>query len=147
MREWLRKILNLLFADKASTMNNLRWQVIISLIATIPVILFSERIQYAFHFEIDLPWSGLLYLIGVGVVYWYGAWPFYIECIREIRYMHIGMMTLIIAIIMGGYFYSLLVLFNFLSGVMVYEEIILFVDFVLIIYYINSFFVTYKSCQ
>ncbi len=91
-------------------MYGLKKRFIISVIVTIPILLFSHMIQMWFGFTIDFPYMNLLVFALSTLIYFYGGWPFLTMMIEEIKSKEPGMMTLISMAISVAYFYSTIAL-------------------------------------
>ncbi len=89
---------------------DLKHRFIISVIVTIPILLFSPMIQMWFGFIIDFPYMDLLTFALSTLIYFYGGWPFLTMMIEEIKSKEPGMMTLISTAISVAYFYSAIAL-------------------------------------
>lgn len=84
----------------------------VSLIITIPVLIFSPMIQGFFGYEFLLPGNKYVLLLLSSVIYFWGGWPFLKGCIEELRKASPGMMTLIAMAISVAYFYSVAIVFG-----------------------------------
>lgn len=79
----------------------------ISLILTIPVILYSELPEKVLGFQApDFPGSKYLSIVFGSIVFFYGGWVFLFGAFRELRAKLPGMMTLIAIAISAAYTYS-----------------------------------------
>lgn len=67
----------------------------ISLLISVPIVMFSEMIQHWFGFTIDFPGRKYVLAILSSFVFFYGGWPFLKGLWEEVRTSSIGMMTLI----------------------------------------------------
>ncbi len=84
----------------------------VSLIVTLPILLFSPMIQTFFNFEIRF--SGINYVLFIlsTFIFFYGGWPFLSGLVDELKDKTPGMMTLIALAISVAYFYSSAVVFG-----------------------------------
>lgn len=84
----------------------------VSLVLSIPVLLYSEMLQSWLGFTVPTfpgsQWIGPLFAI---VIFFYGGWPFIDMAIPELRNRQPGMMTLISLAITVAFVYSLAALF------------------------------------
>jgi len=78
----------------------------VSLILTIPILLFSEMIQTWFGFKLEIPFQNYILLLLSLIVYLYGGQPFLKGLVDEIKAQQPGMMTLIGTAISVAFFYS-----------------------------------------
>ncbi len=84
----------------------------ISLILTIPVVLYADAIEKIFKWSPpDFPGSNYLSLVFGSIVFFYGGWIFLIGAWREIQARLPGMMTLIGVAISAAYFWSIYAVF------------------------------------
>lgn len=84
----------------------------ISLIITIPVVIFSPMIQGFFSYELLLPGNKYVLLLLSSFIYFWGGWPFLKGCVGELKKASPGMMTLIAMAISVAYFYSMATVFG-----------------------------------
>ncbi len=84
----------------------------ISLILTIPILVFSPMIQGFFGYEWLLPGNAYILFALSTVVYFYGGWPFLKGLKDELAEGAPGMMTLISMAISVAYFYSAATVFG-----------------------------------
>src|SRR6056297_3434022 len=84
----------------------------VSLIVTLPILLFSPMIQTFFNFEIRF--TGINYVLYIlsTFIFFYGGWPFLSGLVDELKDKTPGMMTLIALAISVAYFYSSAVVFG-----------------------------------
>ncbi len=95
----------------------------ISLVLTIPIVIYAEMIQAIFHYQAPaFPGSYWLAPILASVIYWYGSWVFLKGAFDELRVLRPGMMTLVTLAISTAYFYSLAISFGLLNGMPFYWE-------------------------
>jgi Cu2+-exporting ATPase len=79
----------------------------LSLILTIPIILYSDVFQKFFKLKLPTPpYLDYLILIFGSIVFFYGGFVFLIGALREIKSKNPGMMTLIALAITSAYLYS-----------------------------------------
>ena len=109
----------------------------ISLIATVPILLFSHMIQIFFGLE-GLQFSGDSYFIFVlsSFVYLYGGFPFLKGLFDELRARQPGMMTLIGLAVTVAYAYSSVVVLG-LKGEVFFWELATLIDIMLLGHWIE----------
>jgi Cu2+-exporting ATPase len=109
----------------------------ISLIATIPILLFSHMIQMFFGLQ-SLQFSGDSYVVFVlsSFVFVYGGWPFLTGLVSELRAKQPGMMTLIALAVTVAYVYSSIVVFG-LKGEIFFWELATLIDIMLLGHWIE----------
>ncbi len=78
----------------------------ITLLLSIPILLFSPMIQKFLGYTFLLPGNKYVLFAMSSIVYFYGGWPFLTGIISELRQRSPGMMTLIAMAISVAYFYS-----------------------------------------
>ncbi|MHA2123420.1 MAG: HAD-IC family P-type ATPase, partial [Promethearchaeota archaeon] len=78
----------------------------VSLIVTIPILIFSPTIQGWFGFSINFLGLEYVLLSMASFIFFYGGWPFLKGSVNELRKKAPGMMTLIAVAISIAYFYS-----------------------------------------
>jgi Cu2+-exporting ATPase len=84
----------------------------VSLIITIPILIFSPMIQGFFGYTLLLPGNPYILLALSSFVYFWGGWPFLKGFAEEIKKGSPGMMTLIAMAISVAYFYSAATVFG-----------------------------------
>ncbi len=84
----------------------------ISLIITIPVLIFSPMIQQFFSYQLLLPGNKYILMALSSVIYFWGGWPFLKGFYGEMKKRAPGMMTLIAMAISVAYFYSVATVFG-----------------------------------
>jgi Cu2+-exporting ATPase len=94
----------------------------VSLIITIPILIFSPMIQDFFGYSLLLPGNQYILLALSSFVYFWGGWPFLKGFAEEIKERSPGMMTLIAMAISVAYFYSAATVFG-LPGVDFFWEL------------------------
>ncbi|GAA0893571.1 heavy metal translocating P-type ATPase [Fulvivirga kasyanovii] len=103
----------------------------ISLVLTIPILVFSPMIQGFFGYEWLLPGNAYI-LFGLStIVYFYGGWPFLKGLKDELKEGAPGMMTLITMAISVAYFYSSATVFG-LEGEDFFWELATLIDIMLL---------------
>lgn len=78
----------------------------ISMVITIPILIFSPMIQGFFGYEFLLPGNPYVLFALSSFIYFWGGWPFLKGFYKEIKAKGPGMMTLISMAISVAYFYS-----------------------------------------
>ncbi len=108
----------------------------VSIIFTIPVLIFSPFIQSLFGLNIQF--NGDIYLLFVfsTIIFLYGGWPFLKGLIEEIKNKLPGMMTLIALAITVAFVYSSLVIFG-LQGEIFFWELATLIDIMLLGHWIE----------
>ena len=94
----------------------------VSLIITIPILVFSPMIQSFLGYDYLLPGNEYILLALSSIVYFWGGWPFLKGFWDEIKAKGPGMMTLIAMAISVAYFYSAATVFG-LQGVDFFWEL------------------------
>ncbi|AEL28229.1 copper-translocating P-type ATPase [Cyclobacterium marinum] len=103
----------------------------ISLVLTVPILVFSPMIQGFFGYEWLLPGNAYI-LFGLStIVYFYGGWPFLKGLKDELKEGAPGMMTLISMAISVAYFYSSATVFG-LEGEDFFWELATLIDIMLL---------------
>jgi Cu2+-exporting ATPase len=118
-------------------MESMKRRFIVSMIVTVPVLLFSPMIQQWLGFSIDFPYRDLVTFLLATFIYFYGGWPFLTMMIGEIRSGKPGMMTLISMAISVAYFYSAMTLIM-PEGKAFFWELATLIDIMLIGHYIEA---------
>ena len=95
----------------------------VSLVVTIPILIFSPSIQEFIGLRRAISFPGDQYLLFVlaSFVYFYGGSPFLKGIVNELRARLPGMMTLIAVAITSAYLYSSAVVFGLRGGVLFWE--------------------------
>ncbi|WP_201715561.1 heavy metal translocating P-type ATPase [Rossellomorea arthrocnemi] len=108
----------------------------ISLIITIPILIFSPMIQE--FLGIDLRFTGDMYILfGLATfIFFYGGWPFLEGSWKELKRKEPGMMTLIALAITVAYAYSSLTVYG-LSGKNFFWELATLIDIMLLGHWIE----------
>jgi len=103
----------------------------ISLVLTVPILVFSPMIQGFFGYEWLLPGNAYI-LFGLStILYFYGGWPFLKGLKDELKEGAPGMMTLISMAISVAYFYSSATVFG-LEGEDFFWELATLIDIMLL---------------
>jgi len=103
----------------------------VSLILTIPILIFSPMIQMFFGYQWLLPGNAYILFILSTVVYFWGGLPFLKGFFSEVKSGNPGMMTLIALAISVAYFYSTATVFG-LQGVDFFWELATLIDIMLL---------------
>ena len=103
----------------------------ISLVLTIPILVFSPMIQHFFNYEWLLPGNAYILFGLSSIVYFYGGWPFLKGLKDELGQRAPGMMTLISMAISVAYFYSSATVFG-LQGEDFFWELATLIDIMLL---------------
>ncbi|HEX9017082.1 MAG TPA: heavy metal translocating P-type ATPase [Chloroflexota bacterium] len=96
----------------------------ITLILTIPVLVYSELLQTLLGYRAP-GFNGSEWLAPVlaTIIYWYGGWPFLVGATRELADRRPGMMTLVAMAITTAYLYSLAINSGLVQGMPFYWEL------------------------
>ncbi|SFH14550.1 copper-translocating P-type ATPase [Pontibacter chinhatensis] len=84
----------------------------VSLVLSVPVVIFSPMVQHILGFALDVPYSMYIAFILSSVIYFYGGWPFLTGLAEEVKKGAPGMMTLIGVAITVAYLYSTAIVFG-----------------------------------
>jgi Cu2+-exporting ATPase len=103
----------------------------VSLILTIPILIFSPMIQMFFGYQWLLPGNQYILFVLSSVVYFWGGIPFLKGFFSEVKSGNPGMMTLIALAISVAYFYSTATVFG-LQGVDFFWELATLIDIMLL---------------
>lgn len=105
----------------------------ISLILTIPVLIYAEHLQMLLGYTPPL-FPGAQYVGAIlgSIIYWYGGWVFLSGAVSELRQRRPGMMTLVSLAISTAYFYSLAITFRLVDGMDFYWELATLVTIMLL---------------
>jgi len=117
--------------------DELKKRFIISVILTVPILLFSHMIQEWFGFSLEFPYRDFLTFILSTFIYFYGGWPFLTMMMQEVKSKEPGMMTLISMAISVAYFYSSIALLIWPEKSFFWELATL-IDIMLIGHYIEA---------
>ncbi len=105
----------------------------ISLILTIPIILYAELFQQLLGYRAPaFPGSQYIGLVLGSVIYWYGGWVFLIGAVDELRRRMPGMMTLVALAISTAYFYSVAISVGLVHGMPFFWELATLVTIMLL---------------
>jgi len=103
----------------------------VSLILTIPILVFSPMLQGFLGYEWLLPGNAYILFALSTIVYFYGGWPFLKGLKDELKERAPGMMTLISMAISVAYFYSSATVFG-LAGEDFFWELATLIDIMLL---------------
>ncbi|MCB0638442.1 MAG: cadmium-translocating P-type ATPase [Lewinella sp.] len=103
----------------------------VSMVLTVPVLLFSPMIQDLLGLSWGFSGSHWLLFGLSSVIYFYGGWPFLKGLVEEMRENGPGMMTLIAVAISAAYLYSSAVVFG-LAGKTFFWELATLIDVMLL---------------
>ncbi|WP_272435930.1 heavy metal translocating P-type ATPase [Terrihalobacillus insolitus] len=108
----------------------------ISLLVTLPILIFSPMIQSFLNYELSFP--GVMYVLFVlaTFIFFYGGKPFLTGSVAELKQKNPGMMTLIALAIVVAYVYSSLTVFG-LSGNNFFWELATLIDIMLLGHWIE----------
>ncbi len=111
---------------------------IVSIMITIPVLLFSPLIQGFFKIEdiVSFPGDSYVLFILSSAIFFYGGWPFLKGLFSELKSKQPGMMTLIGLAISVAYVYSSAVVFG-LEGRFFFWELATLIDVMLLGHWIE----------
>jgi Cu2+-exporting ATPase len=105
----------------------------ISLLLTLPVLLYSPMLQHLLGFTAPVfPGSRLISPVLGSIIYWYGGWVFLTGAWSEIRAKAPGMMTLVAMAITTAYGYSLAITGGAVAGMDFYWELATLVTIMLL---------------
>jgi Cu2+-exporting ATPase len=110
----------------------------VSLIITLPILVFSPMLQRALGLRGAVHFTGDLHVLFAlsSVVFFYGGWPFIKGLFDELKSLKPGMMTLIAVAITTAYVYSGAVVFG-LAGKMFFWELATLIDIMLLGHWIE----------
>ena len=103
----------------------------VSLVLTVPILIFSPMIQGFLGYEWLLPGNAYILFALSTIVYFYGGWPFLKGLKDELKEGAPGMMTLISMAISVAYFYSSATVFG-LAGEDFFWELATLIDIMLV---------------
>ncbi|MEM2975779.1 MAG: copper-translocating P-type ATPase [Candidatus Bathyarchaeia archaeon] len=121
----------------AHHMHEFKRKLLVSLMLTIPILLFSEMIQMWFSFSLQFSFQKQVLFFLSLMVYAYGGSPFLKGLVQEIRNRQPGMMTLIGTAISVAFFYSAATVF-FISGKDFFWELATLIDVMLLGHWIEA---------
>lgn len=105
----------------------------VSLILTLPIVLYSETIQMLLGYTAPaFPGSAYVGLVLGSVIFWYGGWPFLSGAASEIRSRAPGMMTLVALAITTAYTYSVVITLGLVADMDFYWELATLVTIMLL---------------
>jgi P-type Cu2+ transporter len=109
----------------------------VSLILSVPVLVFSETVAGFFGFSVpDFPGVQWIPPVFSVVVFFYGGWPFLQMAVPELKNRKPGMMTLISLAIIVAFVYSLAAVF-FPIGMTFFWELVTLIDIMLLGHWIE----------
>jgi Cu2+-exporting ATPase len=108
----------------------------VTLILTVPILVFSPMIQDFFGYDFLLPGNQYILFALSTVVYFYGGWPFLKGFWSEVKKAAPGMITLISMAITVAYFYSSATVFG-LEGVDFFWELATLIAIMLVGHWIE----------
>ncbi|NBI28669.1 heavy metal translocating P-type ATPase [Chengkuizengella marina] len=108
----------------------------VSLVVTLPILVFSPMIQSFLGYEFSFPGIGYVLFILATFIFFYGGKPFLIGSFDELKQKNPGMMTLIALAITVAYIYSSLTVFG-LSGTNFFWELATLIDIMLLGHWIE----------
>lgn len=98
---------------KGHSTNIFRTKFWVSLVLSIPVVLYSDIIQELLNFTASIfPGSSYVPFVLTSIIFFYGGWLFIAAAIRELKAKLPGMMTLIALAISVAYVYSIYIVFS-----------------------------------
>lgn len=109
---------------------------IVSLILTVPILIFSPTIQSWIGYELKFIGYEYVLFVLASIVYFYGGMPFFKGMVDEFREKSPGMMTLITVAISVAYVYSSAVIFG-LEGRFFFWELVTLIDIMLLGHWIE----------
>jgi P-type Cu2+ transporter len=118
-------------------MEALRQRFIVSLIASVPILLFSPMLQTWFGFSIDFLNRNVVTFALATFVFLFGGKPFLSMSVDELKSRTPGMMTLIAMAISVAYFYSAATLF-FPGSKAFFWELATLIDIMLLGHYLEA---------
>lgn len=105
----------------------------ISLVLTIPVLIYSELFQELLGYTAPaFPGSQFLSPVLATIIYFYGGWVFLTGAVSELRQRSPGMMTLVALAISTAYFYSIAITLGVVEGMSFYWELATLVTIMLL---------------
>ncbi len=117
-------------------MSEFRKKFIVSVIATIPVLILSPTVQGLFGYAITFIGYRIALFLLSSFVFLYGGFPFLKGLFRELKNKNPGMMTLIGLAISVAYLYSTSVVFG-LQGKLFFWELVTLIDVMLLGHWIE----------
>src|SRR4051794_6495799 len=105
----------------------------VSLILTIPVLVYSELFQQLFGYTApQFPGATYLNLVLGSIIFWYCGWVFLTGAVAELRLRTPGMMTLVALAISAAYGYSVATTLGLVAGMPFYWELATLVTIMLL---------------
>jgi Cu2+-exporting ATPase len=102
--------------------NVFKTKFLVSLILSIPVVIYSDIIQEILHFTAPgFPGSAYVPFVLASIIFFYGGWVFIASSLRELKAKLPGMMTLVALAISVAYSYSVYVIFSGGTGTLFWE--------------------------
>lgn len=117
-------------------MHDFKIRFYISLILTIPILIFSPTIQSIFGVTFQFPGIRIISFIISSIIFFYGGFPFLKGLYQELKDKQPGMMTLIAVAISVAYGYSTLVVFG-IEGRIFFWELATLIDVMLLGHWIE----------
>lgn len=108
----------------------------ISLVLSVPVLIFSPFLQGLLDISITFPFQEWVIFAIATAIFFYGGWPFFKGLANELKQKHPGMMTLVAVAISVAYGYSAAVIFG-LPGKQLLWELVTLVDVMLLGHWIE----------
>jgi P-type Cu2+ transporter len=108
----------------------------VSVLLSIPVILFSPMVQDILGYSLNVPYQMIISFVLSTIIFFYGGWPFLTGLISEVRKGAPGMMTLIGIAISVAYIYSSAIVFG-LEGMDFFWELATLIDVMLLGHWIE----------
>jgi Cu2+-exporting ATPase len=125
-------------AHHAHHLEMFKKRLIVSLILTVPILLFSHSIQIWLNLTfLAIPYQNPILLILSTIVYIYGGTPFLQGMVQELRNKQPGMMTLIGTAISVAFFYSAATVFG-IGGMDFFWELATLIDIMLFGHWIEA---------
>ncbi len=113
-----------------------RKRFLISLFATLPVLLLSPLVQELIGLRISFLGDKYVLFFLSSIVFFYGGSPFFRGSVKEFKKSQPGMMTLVTVAISVAYFYSQAVVFG-LKGSLFFWELVTLIDIMLLGHWIE----------
>jgi P-type Cu2+ transporter len=120
----------------AMMIKDFRKRFLISLVATLPILILSPMIQGIVGYSIDFDYADYVLFALSAFVYFYGGWPFLTGLVDELKKKQPGMMTLIAVAITVAFGYSTATTFG-LEGKKFFWELATLIDVMLLGHWIE----------
>ncbi len=120
----------------AMMIKDFRKRFLISLVATLPILILSPMIQGIVGYSIDFDYADYVLFALSAFVYFYGGWPFLTGLVDELKKKQPGMMTLIAVAITVAFGYSSATTFG-LEGKKFFWELATLIDVMLLGHWIE----------